>query len=259
MKHLRDKLQDYTINTIDLSGSPLAEERPRTWFLGSRDPGFCSQTWHEKVLSLSGQMQRMEVHGLQSIFQKHGNGDAVIKKMKTKEVPSWTDDAAYSSAYARAVGKALPRLPKDWKPPPLATRPSMTWQWLRGESAWLRSQVDIYQDILAHASSGVAEAMCVADVSQSANRGSISISGRWGALCTSSKLVCYGGTTSEGTDLTGRLLSGAGHLEMLGFNTSKLEPCGLSDGDMRSIAGNAMAFCQFSAVLLPVAQHLKCV
>lgn len=258
MQQLRAKLQNYSISTIDLSGPPLAEEQPRTWFLGSRDPGFCSQTWHEKVLSMSGEMQRMEIHGLHSIFQKHGNGDAVAKKKKNNEVPPWTDDAAYSSAYARAVDKALPRLPPDWKPPPLPTRPSMTWQWLRNESAWLRSQVDVYQDIVAHASSGVTEAMCVADVSQSTNRGSISTSGRWGTLCTSTKLVCFQGKGSDGGDLGGTMLSGQGNLELLGFNTSKLQLAGLSDSDLRDIAGNAMSFTQYAAIILPLAKHLGC-
>ena len=95
----------------------------------------------------------------------------------------------------------------------------------------------------------VPDALLLADVSQSTNRGSISTDGSWGTLCTSAKLCCYGGSGIHDQDLRGRLVAGEARLEIIGHNTRKLHLHGLSDHDIRELAGNAMSFSQCAIVL----------
>ena len=257
-------LGGYSVSTVDLSSAPLAEERPRTWFLGSQHQVYDAETWGKDVLQLLEKMQQMERHTLPGIFAKYGE-----KELRQAHCPSssWQDDAAYSTSLAKAIEKALPqKLGKDFKLKPPQQRPSQKFEIMKHATPWLRAQADVYEAMLEHKASamgddGFARRFLVGDISQSANRGSMSVDGLYGTLCTSSKLVCFHGSCasseSDSVDCAGMHLQPRGHMELLGFNSDDLQFRGLTGAEIVSLAGNAMSFTQCSAVIVPLLAHLQ--
>ena len=138
------------------------------------------------------------------------------------------------------------RLPEDFSPPARHARPSATLG--AGLSPWAQANCDVYSFILSQREKDVQQygplprpMFLVADVGQSKFR--VSLSGLWGTLCTSSKLMRMD---------TWQVLSGKGMPAMLGNKMEDKVLLGLSESELSSLSGNAMAFTQLARVLLPV-------
>lgn len=168
---------------------------------------------------------------------------------------SWKEEALYSQYFASAIDKGASHLPVDFQPKVESLRPSRIWPGLSTTSPWFQAQVDAYDEIISAkakraSTSEDAYTMLDGDVSQSARRGHKSLNGVWGTLMTSSKLARFG----EDACIPGP----QAHLQMLGFETSSLTLLGLSDSDVRELAGNAMSFTQVCKVLLPILRKIGC-
>ena len=87
---------------------------------------------------------------------------------------------------------------------------------MSGQTPWLQAQVDVYA-ALFDAFPISNDALCMADISQSLNRGSTSLDGSGGTVTTSTKLACIAGKHDQ-LDLSGRLLQPKAHLEMMGYS-----------------------------------------
>ena len=87
---------------------------------------------------------------------------------------------------------------------------------------------DLKKEAAAEASVSPESLFACADIGQSANRGHVHVTGQWGTLCTSSRLV----------DMDSyKVLSGRGMLAMLGQCEDK-HSMGFTDSDLRSLAGH---------------------
>ena len=253
------EIGSYTVQVVDLTSSPLPECRPRTWFLGSRCADFDAAAWKKEVLKLSDQCDEMPVHTMASLFDRFkeplGGKNARGRGSMKGGDKSWQQDASYSQHFAAAIDKGAKHLPAGFQPKVVSSRPSRTWPGLSATSPWFQAQVDAYDEIISAKAQRVSAAedacaMLVGDVSQSCNRCHLSLNGIWNTLTTSSKLVRFGDDAC--------LLAPQGHLEMLGFATSSLTLLGLSDSDVRELAGNAMSFSQVCKVLLPILIQIGC-
>ena len=206
----------YTFATVDIASCmPLPEERARVWILGSRDPGFSAEVWKAKVLlPRASTAAGAEQCCLEAHFKKYGSDKA---PGKLKEQDPWHQEASYATAFANAVQKAMnsKKLPRKCTVPDRAARTSATIPALSSLSPWLMANIDVYGMILDHLSkqaeaAGLARESlyCVADVSQSTNRGRCTVCGTWGTVTTSSSLLSYKDK---------KFLSGKGLLSVLGF------------------------------------------
>ena len=242
-------LPGYSVSTVDLTSRPLPEERQRVWILGSRQDGYSAEAWKADILrSEDAEAPR---HHLRCYFDAYGESFS-DKTTWTPEV--WKTEKEYAKHYARAVDQAIKakRLTAEQAVVPLAERASSTkGKGMEFLTPWQKASLDVCALIasalkkeLAEESSMSPESLFTcADISQSANRGPVHITGQWGTLCTSSRLV----------DLDSfRILSGKGMMAMLGQNMDNKHCVGVSDSDLRSMAGNAMSFTQLTRVLLPV-------
>ena len=205
----------YTLATVDVASSmPLPEERARVWILGSRDPGFSAEAWKAKVLlpRASTAAGAKQCH-IQAYFAKYGTD----KMPPLKDQAPWHKEASYATAFAKALQKAInaKKVPKSCIVPDRAARTSATIPALSSLSPWLMANIDVYGMILDHIATQAGAAgmareslYCVADVSQSSNRGRCTVCGTWGTITTSSTLLSYEQKT---------FLSSKGLLGVLGF------------------------------------------
>ena len=255
-KHcLLTKLPGYTVAVAELLSAPLPEERKRLWILGSSGSDYTAEHWKQEVEALEN--LAFPKHHLRGFFERYGqkNSNPSGQQGHQGGRSSWQIEQKYASAFSSAVEQAVNanRLPEDFSPPARHERPSTTLG--AGLSPWAQANGDVYSFILSQMEKDVQQygplprpVFPVADVGQSTFRGSVSLSGFWGTLCTSSKLMRMD---------TWQVLSGKGMLAMLGNKMEDKVLLGLSESELSSLSGNAMAFTQLARVLLPVlAQHL---
>ncbi|CAE7251365.1 unnamed protein product [Symbiodinium sp. CCMP2592] len=256
---LQKNLPGYTLAVVEIDSHPLPEERKRVWILGSSSVAFSADAWKKEVLAL--EQQQLPKHHLSSFFKLYGQQagatmDVDADKDSRKQPNLWDAEKKYSAAYAAAVEKAVQakRLSDDFKPPPRHERPSAKMG--KHLTPWMQANCDVYSAILLQQQREIEEQMPsiprapfpVADVMQSVSRGHLSLSGHWGTLCTSSKLMHMD---------TFQLMPGRGMLAMLGNTVENHVHLGLSESELASLAGNSMSFTQLSRVLLPLVAHRR--
>ena len=239
----------------NLDSHPLPEHRPRVWLVGSKDAAWSADQWHEEIMSLHASCRELPQHTLHSLVSEYGTTKLSENHQGGTEIAkAWEHDAKYAAAFAAALKKAASRLPHDYQPKPIMQRPSKFYEW--ANTPWLQAQVDVYA-ALFDAFPVSNEALCMADISQSLNRGSTPSDGSWGTVTTSTKLACIAGKHGQ-LDLSGRLLQPKAHLGMMGYSVPKLKLSGLSGRDCQQLAGNAMSFTQAALCLAPLLKHIGC-
>ena len=256
------KLQslDYVVRTLELRSTPLPEDRVRVWILCSQaSEPYSSQLWLQDVEKLNDLDSEMPRHHLKAFFDAYGKPchEVFHGKAKSKASEYWTKDADYAVAYAQSMKHAVggKRLKPDHVKVPEAARPSVVHaEKLGALTPNQRAQVDVYAEICRQMEAtargkGLEGVFPVADISQTSYRGHVDLSGLWGTLCTSTRLMNM--TNYE-------VMSGTGLMCMMGHSMGDKHTEGLTDGDLAKMAGNGMAFTQLSKVLLPlVAQWVK--
>ncbi|CAE7568325.1 unnamed protein product [Symbiodinium sp. CCMP2592] len=253
---LSAKLSGFTVAVAELVSAPLPEDRKRLWILGSAASDYTAQQWKEDVLAL-GELQ-LPRHHLRGFFKLYGQKASQAEQGgQDSSKPSWQLEQKYAASFSSSVEQAVNagRLPKNFTPPPRHARPSLKWG--AGLSPWAQANCDVYHEILTQMENDMIKEhgplprtpFPVADIGQSTFRGATSLSGLWGTMCTSSKLMRMD---------TWEILGGKGGLGVLGNNMTDKSVLGLSESELSSLAGNAMAFTQLARVLLPVlAQYLS--
>lgn len=249
----KEELHGYTVECIELSSSPLPENRPRLWWLGSRSKSFAAQEWKQKVETLEKVALGLPRHHLAPIFESRRRIASASAEPLEADL-GYQAEAAYTQAFAQGMEKAIraKRLPKDVCPPPRDQRPSSRMPALKMQSPWCQGTADVYHLILQEkvASYGgnvpLGDLTLVADVSQSCNRGHVSVCGTWGTLTTSSHLFDFHSET---------FLEGADHMAILGWGD---KPCldALRRKEIVEMAGNAMSLGHVVKVLLPLFSFL---
>ena len=250
----------YNVTCLTLTSAPLPEARPRLWILCSGPAAsYSAEKWRDDILEIH-KMADFPQHHLRAFFQKFGGSAKDVFKgaVARKGSSSWEHDASYAQSYSDSISKAIAggRLDKGRKKIPEASRPSHTEESLEDLTPCQKAMVDVYSEIVAKL---VAEAKAtgtpatslypVADISQSTSRGHVELSGQWGTLCTSSRLMEMS---------TYRVLNGQGLMAMMGHALEDKVLVGLSQSDLSKMAGNGMGFTQLSKVLLPfVLQWMK--
>ena len=144
------------------------------------------------------------------------------------------------------------RIPKDMAPTPVGERCSRLHAGLMRCSPWLRAQADVYHMILEHAKSSQSQQSAphcmLADLSQSTDRGQVTLDGSLGVVTTGSLWYSYSKLGS---------LSAEDYMRLLGFQPSDMQYDNLTTSELRELAGNGMRSQMLIKLFLPVLKCLK--
>ena len=227
-------LKQYSIACVELNSAPMAENRPRLWWMGSRDEGFRADAWKKAVEDLHAQacgQQRQSMHPYFHASQGGRGKDVEGRPLHEKE-------ALYGKYFAEQVNRAIAakRLPKDVKAMDRQERPSAQNCHLAVQSPHTQAVADCLHIALPYmyheqdVNLDQNERNCrpvVADLSQNSARARTSASGWWGTLTTSSRLYDF---------VSGKVLDAEQHLALLGFDISKLNLGTMTDKDSRQLS-----------------------
>ena len=245
-------LPDYNVTWIQITAHPLPTARPRLYFLGSRKVSVVRLK--TEVLVLAKHVQAMAMHHLSAFVDADSNREstlmwAALQKQRLWEAvrESAQDDmldkeAAYAAAMSKARAKAGKRLPASTQWPVPQKRES---QFHNSGGPWLRGQIDIYEAILRDIPRSGPEHYCVADVSQSANRGCYKTNGAAPTLTTSTQLWDYE---------KHKFLDPSVLMSIHGFPGYDFTGC--TEKEAARIVGNSMAASSLVIVFLPLLKAL---
>ena len=250
LEELGRRLPTFSVEVVQLTSHPLPESRDRVWILGSRNKHWPAADWAAAVSKCNIQSKAiLEPHHVRTIFEgdteDSKTGSRVLKQDAKKP---WALEAEYAKYFGQAVESAVKagRLPADFVAP--STRYSAG-GFTELSTPFHKAQADVYDFILKQADgecSGHPDFFALADLSQSANRGHVSVNGLVGTLTTSTRLWSF---------QHGRFLSAKGHLRILGWDSSNVDVRGLSERDLYDLTGNAMSLAQLAKVIYPLVRH----
>ena len=281
-RRMGEVLRQYSIACVELTSAPMAENRPRLWWLGSRDEGFRASDWKKAVEDLHAQACGLQRQSMHPYFHASQGG----RGKDVEGPPLHETEALYSKYFSEQVNKAIQanRLPKDAKAMDRRERPSARHSHLAAQNPYTQAVADCLHMALPYmyheqdVNLDENERNCrpvVADLSQNSARARTSASGWWGTLTTSSRLYDF---------VSGKVLDAAQHLALLGFDISKLNLGTLTDKDSRQfsftvmlttrghakstceatskvqeicdLAGNGMSLGQTTKVFIPLLKHM---
>ena len=232
-EELQNGLEGYTLASLELTSAPLAETRPRIWWLGSCDADFEAATWKKAVEQIQEAATRIPRQSLFPLFEaSKGVGGAPASDNAAQQ---YDLEAKYSQIFAEQMHKAIraKKIPENAKPKPREERPSAVQPNLQKQAPGCKAIADVVELILTYqydhddmAGAPGDKVNMVADISQSSERCKISVNGVWGTLTTSSRLFDFIG---------GKFLDAQMHLRLLGLDPDKLNLTALKEKETQSI------------------------
>ena len=117
-------------------------------------------------------------------------------------------------------------------------------------TTWMHSQIDVYDLIAKHQASvgpSLSNPYSLADVGQSAGRGSVRLDGTAPTLRTSTNLFDF---------QESKFVDPRAHFALHGHDVTKLTFEGLSDSAIRRLAGNGMSCSTMAVALTPILAKL---
>ncbi|CAE7706608.1 unnamed protein product [Symbiodinium sp. CCMP2592] len=239
----------YDVQAINITGRPLAEKRERVFILGSRCPDLTASDWARKSQLLEEVSKEMPIHALSCKVTP-------VEALRD-EVTSWKADAAYHNEFAALMSKLSekfkgdPLIVKDMK-----DRASSKLRAVRHLTPIQKANVDVIEMMATRSAEEARKAdssfvpYILADISQKASFGGITLNKTWTTLTTSTRLLDF---------QQGEILPATSHLEMLGWNKSWRQSSNLqywSQSEIYDLTGNSMSLAAVTKVLLPLMKHV---
>ena len=248
------QIDGYTATYATLDARPLPTKRPRVFFVGSRRGS--ALVIASQIELLAKQVRNMPKHHVKTCLDPQkaefwrdlGCSDA---GSKASPLASLEGQAAYANSVEKARNKAVEkgRLDAQHSWPCLSERESSHSRSLTSVTPWQLAQIDTYEQILKKACEDEtvnATLYRVADTSQTASRGAVSLDGTLDTILTGSSYYNY-----ELRDF----LDPSCLMAIHGFPDYSFKGC--SKKEAMQIIGNMMAASSLSLVLIPVLSSLQ--
>ena len=149
-EELQNGLEGYTLASLELTSAPLAETRPRIWWLGSCDADFEAATWKKAVEQIQEAATRIPRQSLFPLFEaSNGVGGAPASDNAAQQ---YDLEAKCSQIFAEQMHKAIraKKIPENAKPKPREERPSAVQPNLQKQAPGCKAIADVVELILTY-------------------------------------------------------------------------------------------------------------